>query len=200
MLTRNSHPPCNRHLLCYFYFSAYANPLAHRAMVQDVKAYMRDTTELDAVREIKRLKKTIEDKRKAERESIKGQLEGECGMGTGMLEICRLVPRCAHDLSIAPPVTPALRPDRLFTETDLQRQLSLISANSERGIADWRTPSQHAAEMERLNTEKFALAKANDELQRALERLEQSKREEEERIEAIEAENPAEEGDADMNA
>lgn len=54
--------------------------------------------------------------------------------------------------------------------------------------------------MERLNTEKFALAKGNAELQDVIARLEQSKVEEEERIESMEAENPAEEMDIDRHA
>lgn len=84
--------------------------------------------------------------------------------------------------------------------TELKRQLSLISANSQRGISDWRTQAEHLAEMERLNTEKFALAKANAELQQAIEHLESSKVDEEERIDQIEAENPLEETETDANA
>ena len=83
---------------------------------------------------------------------------------------------------------------------DLRSQLSLIAANSERGVADWRTAQQHSAEMERLNTEKFALAKGNAELQDMIARLEQSKAEEEEKMEAMSAENPGEDMDVDRHA
>ncbi|KDN36203.1 hypothetical protein K437DRAFT_252491 [Tilletiaria anomala UBC 951] len=128
------------------------------AMIPEIKALMKDTKELDEIREIKRLKRTIEEKRKIERSGIRKELE------------------------------------------DLKRQLSLIASQSERGIADWRTERVHAAEMERLNTEKFALAKANAELQVAIERLEHSKVAEEERIEAMDAEDPAEGMDVDGDA
>lgn len=45
-------------------------------MIPELKAHMKDMRELDEIREIKRLKKTIEDKRKVERSGIVKELEG----------------------------------------------------------------------------------------------------------------------------
>lgn len=146
-------------------------------MIPEIKAQLKETKELDMIREIKSLKKRIEEKRKVERQAIEEQLRGESRLH---LIFCR----DTHNLS----------------QTELQRQRSLIAANSERGIADWRTPTLHSTEMERLNTEKFALAKANAELQVAIERLENSKVEEDERMEEVEAEDPAEGMDLDRDA
>lgn len=127
-------------------------------MVPQIKAQLKAMRELDELRELKQMKKGIEESRRTQLSQAQGELEA------------------------------------------LQRQGDLIRANSARGIQDWRTAEQHALEIDRLHTDKFAMAKANAELQAQIEKLEQSKDQRELQVEELDQKDPAEGMDLDPNA